>query len=185
MLLFLSCKQKELVLRPVSYAEFKAFVDSTDYVTDAEKFGWSIVQINVFDFNKVDNADWRRPDGKHPPRSYDLPVTQVSYNDALAYCHWAGTRLPDYDEYWKMVASDKRPVVADNMYPISPVVSVNIVGNVWDITSTTRGEMIRLAGGSLFCSEKTCHGTVKERVNFVDKYTGNINIGFSVIDEKE
>ncbi|MEN8765830.1 hypothetical protein, partial [Wenyingzhuangia sp.] len=77
--------------------------------------------------------------------------------------------------------NDKRPVVSDNMMPIAPINEVNIIGNVWDITATQKGNEIRLAGGSLFCSKSTCHGTVKERELYVDKETANIHIGFSVI----
>lgn len=72
-------------------------------------------------------------------------------------------------------------VVSENELPISSVKEVNILGNVWDITETKRGNLVRLAGGSLFCSKTTCHGTVKQRELFVDKETGNIHIGFSVI----
>ncbi len=176
-----SCTKKNTNLRPVSYMEFELFVNETGYITDAEKFGWSIVQINVYDFKKVDNADWRKPDGEHTPTSKKLPVTQVSYNDAIAYCKWSGKRLPSYNEYWRLISSDKRTVVSNNKLPISPVNEVNVLGNVWDITKTKKEDLIRLAGGSLFCSETTCHGTVKERELFVDKETGNIHIGFSVI----
>ncbi|MFT4781864.1 MAG: hypothetical protein ACI9SD_001553, partial [Pseudohongiellaceae bacterium] len=111
-----------------------------------------------------------------------LPVTQVSYNDALAYCKWAKKRLPSYNEYWKIVKNDNRIIVSENKLPISEVDNVNIVGNVWDITKNENNESIRLAGGSLFCSESNCHGTIKERELFVDKETGNIHIGFSVLD---
>lgn len=41
---------------------------------------------------------------------------------------------------------------------------------------------VRLAGGSLFYSEDTCHGTIKERELYVDQETANIHIGFSVIE---
>lgn len=53
---------------------------------------------------------------------------------------------------------------------------------MWDITKNEDHKLVRLAGGSLFYSENTCHGTIKERELFVDKETGNIHIGFSVID---
>ena len=66
--------------------------------------------------------------------------------------------------------------------PISNVHEVNILGNVWEITEVEDGNSVRLAGGSLFCSENTCHGTVKERELFVDKETGNSNVGFCVIN---
>lgn len=177
-----SSNTSELVLTPVSYAEFELFVHETEYITDAEKYGWSIVQIDVYNFRKVDKANWRKPDGMNTVKSDKLPVTQVSYNDALAYCKWAKKRLPSYNEYWKIVENDKRIIVSDNKLPISEIDKVNIVGNVWDITKNENNELIRLAGGSLFCSENTCHGTIKERELFVDKETGNIHMGFSVLD---
>ena len=82
-----------------------------------------------------------------------------------------------------MVSSDDRLIVSDNIYPISSVESVNIIGNVWDITEPINSDQIRLAGGSLFCSIDTCHGTQEDRELFVDKETGNIHIGFSILTE--
>jgi len=166
----------------VSYAHFEKFINETNYITDAEKYGWSIVQLDVYNFKKMPNATWKRPDGINPVTSVNLPVTQVSYNDALAYCKWAKKRLPNYNEYWEIVRNDQRIIVSENTLPISEIGEVNIVGNVWDITGNLNNGMVRLAGGSLFCSKNTCHGTVKDRVLFVDKETGNIHIGFSVID---
>jgi hypothetical protein len=182
LILLSSCKEKEIILKPVSYSEFKLFVYETKYITDAEKYGWSIVQIDVYNFKKVDNANWRKPDGINKVNSGELPVTQVSYNDALAYCKWAKKRLPNYNEYWEIVRNDKRVIVSENKLPISEIDKVNIVGNVWDITENENNELIRLAGGSLFCSVNTCHGTIKKRELFVDKETGNIHVGFSVLE---
>ena len=167
-------------LKPVSVKDFKEFVDATGYQTDAEKYGWSIVQVDVFDFEIVDGANWLKPDGKNPSLD-SLPVTQVSYKDAIEYCKWANVSLPTYEQYWDLVSNDKRVIVSDNKYPISPVKKVNVVGNVWDITETINSNKVRLAGGSLFCSKDTCHGTQKDRELYVDKETGNIHIGFSVL----
>tara|TARA_B110000977_G_C11026483_1_gene473386 strand:- start:76 stop:657 length:582 start_codon:yes stop_codon:yes gene_type:complete len=182
LILFSSCKEKEIDLKPVSYNDFELFVNETKYITDAEKYGWSIVQIDVYNFKKVDHANWRKPDGINKVSSGKLPVTQVSYNDALAYCKWSKKRLPNYNEFWEIVEKDKRIIVSENKLPISEIDKVNIVGNVWDITENENNKLVRLAGGSLFCSENTCHGTIKERELFVDKETGNIHMGFSVLD---
>ena len=189
----ISCKQpspKVEFLKPISVEDFEAFVEATNYITDAERYGWSILQLDVFNFTKIDSATWRIPDGKTPIINKNLPVTQVSYNDAIAYCKWIGGRLPMYDEYWDLTKNDVRTIVQNNEYPISSVDSVNIIGNVWEITEPietdkNKVEQIRLAGGSLFCSEKTCHGTDKNRKLFVDKETGNIHIGFAVIIEQK
>ena len=81
------------------------------------------------------------------------------------------------------MSSDERLIVSDNMYPISSVESVNIISNVWDITESKNSDQVRLAGGSLFCSIDACHGTQEDRELYVDKETGNIHIGFSILTE--
>jgi len=185
LLSFFSCQMESPTSKEkfevVTYKQFNEFVKTTGYVTDAEKFGWSIVQQDVFTFIKVNGANWRKPDGRNKPKTDDLPVTQVSYNDAIAYCEWSKTKLPYYEQYWELIEKDERKIVVSNNAPISEVDNVNVLGNVWEITRTEKGNEVRLAGGSLFCSSNTCHGTSKERELYVDKETGNIHIGFAVM----
>jgi hypothetical protein len=181
-ILFSCSSPKDYNLKTVSVKEFKDFINATGYTTSAEQYGWSFVQKDVYDYEIVNGANWLMPDGINPSLD-SLPITQVSYNDAIEYCKWAGVSLPTYEQYWELVSSDDRLIVSDNMYPISSVESVNIIGNVWDITEPINSDQIRLAGGSLFCSIDTCHGTQEDRELYVDKETGNIHIGFSILTE--
>ncbi|NJL12381.1 MAG: hypothetical protein HC913_04865 [Microscillaceae bacterium] len=46
---FLGCAfHSERAIEVVTYAQFEEFVSQTAYVTDAEKYGWSIVQTDVY-----------------------------------------------------------------------------------------------------------------------------------------
>lgn len=178
-LMVLGCKQDK-VIRAVTVTEFSEFVSSTNYKTDAEKYGWSIVQKDIFNFDLANGANWRVPNGLDSSTN-NLPVTQVSYNDALAYCEWANVSLPAYSDYWKYTRLDNRVIIKEDS-EIYAVIEVNTIGNVWDITTTHNSiEHIRLAGGSYLCSPLSCDGTNPDRELYIDKITGNTHIGFSVI----
>lgn len=106
-------KAKALLMdrTPVTVAQFARFVAETGYVTEAEKLGESSVfQHSTDAWALVKGANWRRPQGPdHPAASGDLPVTQVSWNDASAFCHAYGARLPTEFEWERAAGLGQTP----------------------------------------------------------------------------
>lgn len=111
----------------VTNERFAAFVEATGYRTEAEAFGWSFVFRDALDpdtransqrvveapwWHKIDGADWCHPSG--PASSVDAipdhPAIHISWNDAAAFAHWAGGRLPTEGE-WEFAARGGSEVI--------------------------------------------------------------------------
>lgn len=113
----------------VTNKRFRAFVEATGYITDAEHYGDSLVFEGLLAddappsnavaavpwWRAIPKAMWSRPEGEGSSIEGrdDHPVVHVSWRDAQAFAKWANGRLPREDE-WEHAA---RAGLIDPRYP--------------------------------------------------------------------
>ena len=156
-----------LAATPTRVQDFKAFIDSTGYQTDAELMNTCDTFVNT-EITAVSNSYWRNPGFKQTDSS---PVVCVSQNDAKAYTRWLSKktgftyRLPTPQEWEAAARADQdtnfwwgnefRSGKANTGWAgtpwsnisTSPVKSFlptptgfyDMVGNVWEWTTNHKG----------------------------------------------
>jgi len=95
---------------PVTVSEFKQFIDTTGYQTEADKMGSSGIWLGS-EYKQQKDVNWKCDvkGAVRPIMDYNHPVIHISWNDAVAYCEWLSTltgrqyRLPAEAE-WEFAA---------------------------------------------------------------------------------
>ena len=92
----------------VTIEDFRGFINESNYITEAEKFGNAIVyNDSINNWQLVDGANWQYPLGVSKTVALNNhPVTQVSWNDACAFCEFYDKTLPT-EVQWEYAASER------------------------------------------------------------------------------
>jgi formylglycine-generating enzyme len=81
--------------------EFRRFVNETKFVTQAEKNGGGEAYENGW--VKKSGWHWQTPFGSGRRATDDEPAAHIAFNEAQAFCKWAGGALPT-DAQWLAAA---------------------------------------------------------------------------------
>ena len=92
---FVTLSDFEIGKTEVTVAQYKAFIEATNYRTAADQEGWSYIWTGTT-YEKMNAVNWRCDAfGKvRPEKELTHPVIHVSWNDAVAYCEWLCQKKP-------------------------------------------------------------------------------------------
>ena len=170
----------------------------------AQNVSVAYTEVTNEEYAKFVNATGRKApsnwtNGTYPSSRAKYPVTNVSYNDAVAYCNWlskndssATYRLPSEKE-WEQAAGhmpkdadfnagENKGLTAVNSYSntLSASGAVNMWGNVWEWTSTSRTDGTKAVKGGAWDSKRTDCRTENREIGR-NPNSGYSNVGFRVI----
>jgi len=139
-----------------------------------------------------------------PPKEGNLPVVNVKFNDAEAYCEWRGARLPTADEWEKAARGEDGRAYCwgDDFDPArccsvessasgpesvharpegaSPYGVLGMCGNVGELVDGGRGSAKRFRGGS-FDSQCEIFGLTWVDISAIDPDMSAPSVGFRIV----
>ena len=100
--------------------QFRRFAEATRLITRAERAGGG--EVYEAGWVRKPGWTWRTPFGGTQPAADDEPAVHLGFDEAQAFCRWAGGRLPS-DAQWVTAAYTERrsrpaaPFEAGRTYP--------------------------------------------------------------------
>jgi formylglycine-generating enzyme len=141
----------------VTVGQFSQFAAATKFVTQSEKRGEGLTYEAGWEPRK--GWSWRAPFGK--PAHENEPAVHITYDEAQAFCAWAGKRLPTDREWGEAAYSEQRTQPSDGFargktypYPTGETpTGANCLGECGNVptvphANTSRGRGHALAGSS-------------------------------------